>query len=69
MSFTWTMNADVPNNTGKKSKEQCMTGNVLHKNVQFRENMLMLQCKDPAFFSEAFYIQTCLDIQAISGQV
>lgn len=44
-----------------------MTGNVLHKNVQFRENMLMLQCKESAFFSEAFYIQACLDIKAISG--
>lgn len=58
------MSADVPNNTGKKSKEQCMTGNVLHKNAQFRENMLMLQCKDPAFFSKAFYIQQAfLDIR------
>lgn len=50
------MNADVPNNTRKKSKEGCMTGNVLHKNVQFRENMLILQCKDPVFFTEALNI-------------
>lgn len=47
-----------------------MTGNVLHKNVQFRENMLMLQCKDPASFSKAFDIkQAFLESKAIFGQI
>lgn len=47
------MNADAPNNTGKESKARCMTGNVLHRNVQPRENMGTLQYKDPAFFPKA----------------
>lgn len=64
------MNADIPNNTGKKSKERCMTGNVVHKNIQFRENTLIMQCKDLAFFSKAFYIkQAFLHIKAIFGQI
>lgn len=47
-----------------------MTGNVLHKNVQFRENMSVLQYEYPAFFSKAFYMkQAFLEIRAISGQV
>lgn len=47
-----------------------MTGNVVHKNIQFRENTLIMQCKDPAFFSKAFYIkQAFLHIKAIFGQI